>query len=248
MAPVKVAASIIILPFANGFITVAMLSVACGTTAIRMTSAIAALSAIVCKVVLASNHRPIVKGADHGIWRRMRLIPFLAKVDETKKIGDLDDLLIAEEGPAILRWAVQGATIWANQGLQTPSTISEATTEYRGTQDWFLTFLEERCDVAATESVPSQAIYNDYKAWCISAGILRPVKQTTFNERLLSKQFYKKATNAVNLWIGLKLKTGAQNDGLRYTHGDSVNTVKTMPALPALDRSSSIVGDLDFRL
>lgn len=199
----------------------------------------------VCKVVLASNHKPIVKGTDHGIWRRMRLVPFLARLDESQKIEDLDDLLIAEEGPAILQWAVQGAKIWASQGLRTPSTICEATTEYRGSQDWFLTFLEERCDVEASASVASQAIYNDYKTWCITAGIRFPVKQTAFNERLLSKQFHKKVTKAANLWMGLKLKTGAQSAGPHFVHANTNFSVDSMTAQRDSNHES-IVGDLNF--
>ena len=200
----------------------------------------------VCKVVLASNHKPIVKGTDHGIWRRMRLVPFLARFDASDEIKDLDDLLIAEEGPAILRWAVQGANLWASQGLQTPSAISEATTEYRGTQDWFLTFLEERCDVQATASVGSQEIYNDYKQWCTIAGISFPVKRTTFNERLLSKQFHKKETKAANVWVGLKLKNKLPNAGRLFVHGNDIDVVKAMPAQPNSGAQFTAVGDLEF--
>jgi len=162
----------------------------------------------VCKIVLASNHKPIVKGTDHGIWRRMRLVPFLAKFDKSKEIKDYDKLLIAEEGPAILRWAMEGAQIWAREGLRTPSTISEATNEYRGSQDWFQTFLEERCEVDATASVASQSIYNDYRNWCVCGGISHPVKQSVFNERLQGHKFQKKATKVANMWFGLRLKSG----------------------------------------
>jgi putative DNA primase/helicase len=164
----------------------------------------------VCKIVLASNHKPIVRGTDNGIWRRMRLVPFLATFDKSKEIKDYDKLMIAEEGPAILRWAMEGAQIWAREGLCTPSTISEATNEYRGSQDWFQSFLEERCEVEATASVASQSIYNDYRTWCGAAGINHPVKLSVFNERLQGHKFHKKATKVANMWMGLKLKFGPQ--------------------------------------
>ena len=31
------------------------------------------------KLVLLTNNRPRVKGTDHGVWRRMRLVPFSVK-------------------------------------------------------------------------------------------------------------------------------------------------------------------------
>jgi putative DNA primase/helicase len=197
----------------------------------------------VCKIVLASNHKPIVKGTDHGIWRRMRLVPFLAKFEDAQGIKDLDKLLIAEEGPAILRWAVEGAQLWASQGLHTPATISEATAEYRNTQDWFLTFLEERCDVQTGASVASQLIYNDYKNWCLTSGIRFPIKQTAFNERLVGHKFQKKATKFANLWMGLKLKTGPH---IVHTSDDGV----AMSMQPDQDSraGSIVVGDLNFGL
>lgn len=182
----------------------------------------------VCKIVLASNHKPIVRGTDHGIWRRMRLVPFLATFDKSKEIKDYDKLMIAEEGPAILRWAMEGAQLWAREGLHTPATISEATNEYRGSQDWFQSFLEERCEVEATASVASQSIYNDYRTWCMAAGINHPVKLSVFNERLQGHKFHKKATKVANMWMGLKLKSGPQfvtestsNDGSLMQHQSS---------------------------
>ena len=162
----------------------------------------------VCKVVLASNHRPVVKGTDHGIWRRLRMVPFLAKFEDAMQIKELDKILIAEEGPAILRWAMEGAQIWTKQGLRTPASITEATTEYRGTQDWFLNFLDERCEVDANASVASQSLFNDYRNWCTASNIKAQVKQQTFNERLQRHNFQKKATKVANMWFGLRLKSG----------------------------------------
>ena len=28
------------------------------------------------KIFMATNHKPVIKGTDHGIWRRIKLIPF----------------------------------------------------------------------------------------------------------------------------------------------------------------------------
>jgi putative DNA primase/helicase len=44
------------------------------------------------KVFFATNHRPNIKGDDHGIWRRIRLIPF----DVTIPDGQQDKQLLSK--------------------------------------------------------------------------------------------------------------------------------------------------------
>lgn len=84
----------------------------------------------VCKIMLATNHKPIVRGTDEGIWRRMRLVPFLANFTEAQRDPGLEHKLKAE-APAILRWMVQGCQLWLSQGLSMPKAVKEATSEYR---------------------------------------------------------------------------------------------------------------------
>ena len=37
------------------------------------------------KLFLAVNHKPIIKGTDHAIWRRVRLIPFDVTIRENEQ-------------------------------------------------------------------------------------------------------------------------------------------------------------------
>ena len=157
------------------------------------------------KIVLASNHRPLVKGTDHGIWRRMRLVPFLAKFDASTADQNLLEKLIAE-GSAILRWAVEGSQLWAAQGLGIPTAVAVATMSYRSSMDIFQTFIDERCTVDFKSSTGSQVIYDAYSDWCVSAGIRMPMKQSIFNQRLEERGFERKKTSAQNVWLGVALK------------------------------------------
>ncbi|MBF0416645.1 MAG: hypothetical protein HQL86_00135 [Magnetococcales bacterium] len=45
------------------------------------------------KLWIVGNHRPIIKGTDHGIWRRIRMIPFNAQIAEADKDPYLQSLL-----------------------------------------------------------------------------------------------------------------------------------------------------------
>ena len=172
------------------------------------------------KIVLATNHRPIVKGMDMGIWRRMRLVPFLASFDETMADPDLGNKLMAEM-PAILRWAVDGAQLWQKQRLGIPTAVREATMSYRSAMDVFQTFIDDRCDVSATAKEGSQAMYDAYTNWCASAGIRLPLKQASFNQRLEERGFVRKKTAAQNLWLGVCLKPFAKGES--FSAGGDLN-------------------------
>jgi P4 family phage/plasmid primase-like protien len=59
------------------------------------------------KLWLASNHLPQIRGTDGGIWRRIRLIPFLETIADHEKDPTLPEKLQAEAS-GILAWAVRG--------------------------------------------------------------------------------------------------------------------------------------------
>ena len=160
------------------------------------------------KIVLATNHKPVVRGTDNGIWRRMRLVPFLASFDASKADKGLAEKLKAEL-PAILQWAVEGAQLWQRHGLGIPQAVRKATMEYRSASDTIQTFIDERCEVSDQASEGSQAMYNAYTDWCASVGIRFPHKQAAFNQQLEERGFVRKKTSSQNVWLGVRLKSFA---------------------------------------
>ena len=48
------------------------------------------------KIFMASNHKPVIKGTDHGIWRRIKLIPFTTRITDDKMDRNLEEKLLAE--------------------------------------------------------------------------------------------------------------------------------------------------------
>jgi putative DNA primase/helicase len=82
------------------------------------------------KIFMATNHKPVIKGTDHGIWRRIRLIPFTTRITEDKQDKHLEQKLKTEAN-GILNWLLEGARRWQKEGLKTPVEILSATDDYR---------------------------------------------------------------------------------------------------------------------
>ncbi|HYU47276.1 MAG TPA: phage/plasmid primase, P4 family, partial [Terriglobales bacterium] len=86
------------------------------------------------KLWIACNHLPTIRGTDHAIWRRIRLIPFTVTIPDEQQDKKLPGKLQAEL-PGILRWAIQGCLAWQEQELSTPSEVIAATKDYRALMD-----------------------------------------------------------------------------------------------------------------
>lgn len=97
------------------------------------------------KIIVAANTRPIVRGTDDGIWRRMRLVPWDVRIPHAEQDRELPARLIATEAPGILAWLVDGCLAWFGSGLATVDAITSATDGYRADQDTLGRWIEDRC-------------------------------------------------------------------------------------------------------
>ena len=93
------------------------------------------------KIWIATNHKPVIRGTDVGIWRRIRLIPFEVNIPKEKVDKNLKYKL-REEMPQILRWAVEGCMLYAKEGLEMPSCVQQATDEYKNEMDLLQSFAD----------------------------------------------------------------------------------------------------------
>jgi putative DNA primase/helicase len=113
------------------------------------------------KIFMASNHKPVIRGTDHGIWRRIKLIPFTTRITEDKRDRYLEQKLLAEKS-GILNWLIEGALRWKQEGLNVPTLITNATDEYRREMDVIGNFLRERCVQKPGEAVRAQELFQVY--------------------------------------------------------------------------------------
>lgn len=139
------------------------------------------------KLWLAANHRPVIRGTDDAIWRRIRLIPFTVQIPE----GERDPFLVRQltaELSGILAWAVEGCQRWLENGLRPPAGVIQATTEYRQESDALGAFLEENCVIGVGEFVKASELYQAYVKWAEAQGHGR-MSSTAFGRRLTDRGF-----------------------------------------------------------
>ena len=156
------------------------------------------------KVFLGTNHKPEIRGQDHAIWRRIRLIPFTETIPDEEQDRELVEKL-KEELPGILNWALEGCCAWLEEGLQEPEEVVQATLDYRTESDILAEWIEEFCVVhpAATASVTD--LYQSYRTWCQDSG-QKPLSKRWFGRRLAERGFDSGRTARARSWIGIGLK------------------------------------------
>lgn len=118
------------------------------------------------KLWIATNHKPVIRGTDVGIWRRIRLIPFEVNIPADKVDKQLK-YKFREEMPQILRWAVDGCIEYRKEGLEPPACVQKSTDEYKVEMDIIATFMEACVMIDYTADVPVQAsdLYSVYTNW-----------------------------------------------------------------------------------
>ncbi|MBC2732881.1 MAG: hypothetical protein HF981_00805 [Desulfobacteraceae bacterium] len=155
------------------------------------------------KLFIAANHKPDIQGVDHGIWRRIHLIPFDVTIPTEEIDRDLPNKLRAEL-PGILAWAVQGCLDWRAQGLNVPASISSATAAYRAEMDIIAEFLNDCCTLRAREKTSLANLYVAYREWADNA-CQDAVGKKIFGNLMRQKGFSQSKSDGVRYWNGIKL-------------------------------------------
>jgi putative DNA primase/helicase len=152
---------------------------------------------------LVTNHRPVVSGTDFGIWRRLRLLPFTVTIPAERQDRDLPEKLRAE-GPAILRWMVQGCLDWQREGLGDPAAVKVATEGYRAESDTLGRWLEECCLVHGSAQSKASSLLDSFNKW---AQTLHENEEsaTWLGRKLAEKGFTKARTTQGVMYRGIGL-------------------------------------------
>jgi len=162
------------------------------------------------KIWLSTNHKPIIRGTDTGIWRRIRLIPFAVTIPEEECDETLPEKLRAEL-PGILNWALEGCRDWLENGLGMPDEVKQATQAFRDEMDILARFIEDCCIEHKNAFVSAAELYGAYRRWAEDNGE-RYETQTGFGKRLRERGFADERKSGKRGWVGISLPSHEVQD------------------------------------
>lgn len=155
------------------------------------------------KIWMATNHLPIIRGTDDGIWRRIKIIPFNIQIPKEKVDKKLEYKLKAEY-TGILNWIVQGAIMWQQEGLEDPEAVTKVIETYRAEMDPLDAFLEECCTTGQNYSIKAREMYDAYHEWAKESEEYK-MSMTKFGREMRKKLLRVKRRDGW-YYVGLKLK------------------------------------------
>ena len=121
-------------------------------------------------LMIAGNNQPSFRGIDEAIRARVVLVPFLVTIPAERRDKMLPDKLKAE-GPAILRWAIDGALEWQERGLDVPATVAAASDEYLDDEDVLAQFLADETEADAGAFTTTTDLHMRLSQWCNRQGL-----------------------------------------------------------------------------
>ena len=158
---------------------------------------------------IAGNDKPRIKGTDAGIWRRMRLVPFLANIAKEDEDPDLGTNL-RNDADAVLAWAVDGCRMYLHSGLGTCAAVELATASYRQDEDLIGQFLAECCQVGPTCTVVKDAMRKAMREW-FSAHEYRAPSDRVIRPDFVQRGFKDvQRHGGIRFWVGVSLRATQQ--------------------------------------
>jgi phage/plasmid-associated DNA primase len=147
-------------------------------------------------LILHTNHLPRLQSVDHGVVRRVAIIPFNATISEKDKRTDFAEEMINSEGPAILAWMIDGAVrFYSNHmTIQKPTAVLEASKAYIEGEDLILRYIESNCRLGEGAKAYVSNLYLDFRAWCTDEGLQKaPYGRNQFSRTLQTRYGFQSA-------------------------------------------------------
>ena len=160
-------------------------------------------------LVLYTNHLPKVGANDDGIWRRLVVIPFNARIEGDADIKNYADYLYDHAGGYVMKWIIEGAgkAIAADFRTPLPKAVQDAINKYREDNNWMGQFIDDCCDIRNDLNEKSGKLYQAYRSYC--AGNAEFARSTSdFYAALENAGFNRKRTKDGSMVYGLALKDG----------------------------------------
>ena len=159
-------------------------------------------------VWVRTNHKPIIKGTDNGIWRRIVILPFRRTFLPEEQDPQLETKLMAERA-GILAWMVRGATQYLKDGIKLSQAMKAEVAQYRADSDILGSFLDERTERGTELEVSQQTLYAQFGMWCASNGFRCPSKRS-FTAQLGDRGFGQRKSGSERYYVGLRSRPATE--------------------------------------
>lgn len=167
---------------------------------------------------MPTNHRPIVKGDDHAIWRRLLPVPFTRNFDQDLTVVKDPDRAekLAAEAEGILAWCVRGALAYQAQGLRPPAAVRQARDDYKTDMDLLAEWLDECCEVGPNQVETNARLWASWEAFAKARGELRFIA----NSKNLGRRLVSRGMEPIMCAYGIR---GRGLRGLRVVSGSGLD-------------------------
>ena len=165
------------------------------------------------KLWFLCNHIPFARDGSHGLWRRIKILPFAQQFQGSSLDSALPDKLWAER-EGILAWMIRGAAVWSNElqktngttGLGPCKAIDQSIEEYRYDNDLSARFIED-CLVRDNDfgSVGARELYIAYQSWWSDNSDEDTPSEGIFSRRMEERGLKKTRTKARMVYKGVEL-------------------------------------------
>jgi putative DNA primase/helicase len=206
------------------------------------------------KLVLSTNHKPIIQGADYGIWRRLRLVMFDVKFGTADEVEAgtatrvKDPKLAAallDEREGVFAWIVEGSKVWYRFGLETPESVLTATSEYQSDSDRAKQFVTDNCALDKGAWVTITDLCQAYQIWCIEHGYRALGWGKLRDELQRVVPHFRQDTRRQGARSAGQRKTVRGCYGLKLS-GTGADAFDTLPAIGGADGAPPIASNLDL--
>ena len=162
-----------------------------------------------CSITVSGNRKPALKEVDEAIRRRFLVATFWLKVVQV--IVDLEKEFIEEEGPAILRWIINGAVARESTGsLYVAQVILDDTVDYLAEENVMDDFINgylipAPADVDPIWRVKTSEVYASWKAYCGQFGRSAGARNT-FTTAMKAAGVTYERTNKGRYFLNVRLR------------------------------------------
>lgn len=171
------------------------------------------------KLCMTTNYKPVIRGRDEGIWRRVHLIPFSVQIPK-EQVDKKLRYKLQKEYSGILNWAVEGCLLWQKEGIEMPQAVLDSVAEYRSEMDLIGIFLEECTEVNASGRVSADELFRVYLKW-VQANNERDISKTKFGTEIKIR-YERIKSNGCIYYKGLQIRPELVFPGIEVAYDEDI--------------------------